>query len=226
MFSRLVPASQGRSFYDDLRRENGDDGDDVESRAGLLDEENLNHHFQDHDLEHADGLGVEDSRTTLGGVTTSPSRGRSAPASRQPRDARSGWGQHEDDIDNDVPASLLVERHEGDTEELLGQSRQSGRSRGGNQAPAIPGPSTARPQWEATQARQRLHTDDGFGPSGRGNGLPNSLFAGMVSGSAKKKAEWRWANVSNLDNFVKDVYDYYLGSGMWCILVERGLHLL
>jgi autophagy-related protein 9 len=47
-----------------------------------------------------------------------------------------------------------------------------------------------------------------------------------VSGNAKKKAEWRWANVSNLDIFIKDVYDYYVGNGMWCILVERALHLV
>lgn len=223
MFSRLVPNSQGRSFYEELRRSDGDVEDDIESQAGLLDEENLNHHFQAHDLEHVDGLGVEDSRTTLGGVTNSPSRGRGAPGARRHRDGRSDWVSNEDDGDNDVPASLLVERHEGDTEEILGQSREN---RGGNQGAAIPGPSTARPQWETTQARQRLHTDNVFGSSRRGNGLPSSLFLGMVSGSDKKKAEWRWANVSNLDNFVKDVYDYYLGSGMWCILVERVLHLL
>lgn len=43
---------------------------------------------------------------------------------------------------------------------------------------------------------------------------------------ADKKAEWRWANVSNLDNFIRDVYDYYHGYGIWAILLERFLHLL
>lgn len=37
---------------------------------------------------------------------------------------------------------------------------------------------------------------------------------------------FRWANVSNLDVFIRDVYDYYLGAGIWCILLERLLHLL
>ncbi|KAL2024822.1 hypothetical protein VTK56DRAFT_5643 [Thermocarpiscus australiensis] len=223
VFSKLVPAARGsRSFYEELRARE----DDPEGRAGLLDEENLSHHFQDYDLEHAEGLGVEDSRTTLGRATSPASRAHGPPGGRLDRDAGpAAWAPHEDDDDNDndVPASLLVEHHEPDTE---GTSRRSRRSRGGNQAAAIPGSSKARAQWEATQARLRLHDETATGPSTRGNGLPRSLFTGTVSGGAKKKAEWRWANVSNLDNFIKEVYDYYVGAGMWCILVERILHLV
>lgn len=221
MFSRLVPGSQGRSFYEELRRRD----DDTESRAGLLDEENLNHHFQTHDLEHADGLGVDDSRTTLGGVTSPPPRARDARRGRPQNDLQSAWAQHEEDADNDVPASLLVEHEETDPNKIL--LEQARLNMGRNPVGAIPGPSTAHAQWQATQAQQRLHNDDTFlGQSRRNNGLPNSLFAGMATGSAKKKAEWRWANVSNLDIFIKDVYDYYVGHGMSCILVERVLHLL
>lgn len=219
VFSKLVPAAQGRSFYEELRRRDGD----VESRAGLLDEENLNHDFQAHDLEHAEGLGVEDSRATLDGVTGPAARGRGAPRNQLHRDGRSAWMPQEDDGDNDVPPSLLVERHEGDTEGTLGRSRRTKRR---SQDPAVPGSSKARAQWEATQAQQRLHNDDVFGPAQRNSGLPNSITAGMVSGSAKKRAEWKWANVSNLDNFIKDVYEYYLAHGIWCILAERVLHLV
>jgi autophagy-related protein 9 len=118
-----------------------------------------------------------------------------------------------------------VEREDDYTE---GAPVTSTRNERGNQpsAVAIPGSSKARVQWEVTQAQQRLHDDTVPGPSLRDSGLPNSLFTGIVPGSAKKKAEWRWANVSNLDTFIKDVYDYYLGHGMWCILVERVLHLV
>ncbi|KAJ5454589.1 Autophagy-related protein 9 [Penicillium daleae] len=42
----------------------------------------------------------------------------------------------------------------------------------------------------------------------------------------KKKAMWRWANVENLDNFLKDVYTYFLGNGFWSILLSRSLNLL
>ena len=37
---------------------------------------------------------------------------------------------------------------------------------------------------------------------------------------------WLWANVENLDNFLKDVYTYFLGNGMWSILLNRALSLL
>lgn len=37
---------------------------------------------------------------------------------------------------------------------------------------------------------------------------------------------WRWANVENLDNFLAEVYAYYLDKGMWMIVLNRGLGLL
>lgn len=37
----------------------------------------------------------------------------------------------------------------------------------------------------------------------------------------KERALWKWANVENLDRFLQDVYDYYLGSGYYCILLSR-----
>jgi autophagy-related protein 9 len=37
---------------------------------------------------------------------------------------------------------------------------------------------------------------------------------------------WRWVNVTNLDNFIRDVYDYYRDSGLRCILLARFLHLM
>ncbi|KAK4099949.1 APG9-domain-containing protein [Parathielavia hyrcaniae] len=216
VFSRLVPTAKGRSFYEDLRRRQ----DDTEDQAGLLDEQNLNHNFHDYDIGHAEGLGVEDSRTTAGDVTGPTPRGRGHPPVRH-KDHRAAWASQDDDGDNDVPTSLLVECHDQDTEVPAGRSRRSKR---GQQATAIPGSSRNRQQWEATQAEQRLHGHHGFGQPHAG--LPNSVFAGMVLGNAKKKAEWRWANIQNLDNFMKDVYDYYLGNGMWCILVDRALHLV
>ena len=37
---------------------------------------------------------------------------------------------------------------------------------------------------------------------------------------------WRWTNVQNLDNFLNDVYNYYIGKGIWSILLARVLNLL
>lgn len=42
----------------------------------------------------------------------------------------------------------------------------------------------------------------------------------------RELAEWRWANVDNLDVFFQDVYQYYLDKGFWCILIQRILNML
>ena len=212
-FPKPASTRQGRSFYEGLHGQAGD-------TEGLLDEENLNHDFHDYDLENAEGLGVEDSRTTAGGVSSPTPRSRGQPNSRPRKDRRSAWISQEDEGDNDVPPSLLVECNEVDL--AAGQSRK----KRGNQSAAVPGPPSTRAQWETAQTQQLLHGDAVFRPSRHDNRLPNSVFAGVVSGNAKKKAEWRWANVSNLDNFIKEVYDYYIGHGVWCILQERALHLV
>ncbi|KAF9356234.1 autophagy protein atg9 [Mortierella sp. AD094] len=44
--------------------------------------------------------------------------------------------------------------------------------------------------------------------------------------NAAELAMWKWVNVENLDNFLAKVYDYYVGKGMYTILLERCLNLL
>ncbi|KAH8891674.1 APG9-domain-containing protein [Thozetella sp. PMI_491] len=211
VFSRLMPSGRGRSFYDELRARDTDG--DLDDRGGLLDEENFNHHFHEYDLEHAEGLAGDDSRATLDASTA-----RHQPA----RGAGSRWPMPDDDADNDVPASLLVEPHErhppGQPHSVLDPHRSR----------SVPGPSTgtSHTHWEAAQRHQKLHHDDAFqAPRGDAR-APNVFSGGVLYGSAKQKAEWRWANVSNLDNFIQDIYDYYQGNGIWCILLERALHLI
>lgn len=48
--------------------------------------------------------------------------------------------------------------------------------------------------------------------------------AAMVS--SRERALWKWANVDNLDNFLHDVYGYFLGNGIYSILLSRMLNLL
>ncbi|KAK3805013.1 MAG: APG9-domain-containing protein [Benniella sp.] len=43
---------------------------------------------------------------------------------------------------------------------------------------------------------------------------------------AAELAMWKWVNVENLDNFLARVYEYYVGKGMYTILLERCLNLL
>ncbi|KAI8251222.1 Autophagy-related protein 9 [Colletotrichum sp. SAR11_239] len=118
IFSRLGPPARGsRSFYEELRGRR-DEHLDIEDQAGLdVDEENLKEQFQDYDLDHARDLAVDDSRTTLdsnANLVRSPQqtvpRGSQRTGAR--RDTGPAWLGHEEDGDNDVPASLLVEPHE------------------------------------------------------------------------------------------------------------------
>ncbi|KAL0936678.1 autophagy protein Apg9 [Colletotrichum truncatum] len=229
IFSRLGQPTRGsRSSYEALR--GGRDSDpDIEEQAGLdVDEENLKEHFQDYDLDQVRGIAADDSHATLESnpnLFKSPreASGQGSQRTRARRDPGARWHRQEDDADNDVPASLLVEPHdvEGDVKaatrkkQLLYPARPA----------AIPGPSTRRTfaQWETTQAQQRLHPADSIKPI-----RPHTkrLSRGLVANNEKEKALWRWVNISNLDFFIQDVYYYYRGSGFWCIVCARALHLL
>ncbi|KAF9580646.1 autophagy protein atg9 [Lunasporangiospora selenospora] len=44
--------------------------------------------------------------------------------------------------------------------------------------------------------------------------------------NAAELAMWKWVNVENLDNFLAKVYEYYVGKGMYTIILERCLNLL
>lgn len=228
IFSRLTQSGgRGRSFYEQLRAR--DESLDVEERAGLghgvgeVDEENLNHPFYDDDLDHAQGLGLDNSRVTVESSSAPPrnERGRAQGA----KDHGQRWVPTDEDVDNDVPESLLVEHQ--NTDSLL--KEPPGRTRHlPSNLRAIPGPSTRknRAQWETTQNQQRLHHEGGTGEPSSRSGQPKPIASGSAPGDARAKAMWRWVNVINLDHFIQDVYDYYRGCGIWCIITERMLHLV
>ncbi|OTB12566.1 hypothetical protein K445DRAFT_321012 [Daldinia sp. EC12] len=223
LFSRLVPSGDDRPLYDRLR--DGQD-DDIESRAGLdLDEENLAQHFQDDDLDHAGGAGLDDSHiSTPRSPIATASKARRSAARVNPHDTRSRWLMPEDEMDNDVPPSLLVEGLDATTSKPNRQrtsprpARTTTRRYSSNRR--------IQAQWETAQAHQRLHQDEEYGPSTSEPQRGGTVRSPGFTGSPKDKAMFRWANVSNLDVFIRDVYDYYLGAGIWCILLDRFLHLL
>jgi autophagy-related protein 9 len=224
MLSRLVPSGRGRSFYEELR--SGDDQLDIEDRADVtLDERNLNQTFHDYDVEHAEGLAAgEGGRVTGESMMQDTRRGVPRP-SRIRKDASSArWPAPYDDADNDVPASLLVEPNEAGHPSQQPSQRHRKNHPQASGPPGLPGQNVATrrpgPDWNNAESRRRLQPDSSGGSGGDG------FIAGVVSGSAREEAMWRWVNVSNLDNFMRDVYDYYQGCGIWCILLERFLHLL
>lgn len=219
-----------KSFYEELRGGGNDDyRSDAENRgvAGLddMDENNWAQDFQDEDLDHVARIGVEDSHITasstgnLAGNTSGSFKRQQLGSSRM--GPTSKWTSPEDDGDNDVPASLLVEHQDA---RLSTRALPRRKQHAAQKQALVSGPSSrkSQAQWERAQAQQRLHDT----PPNQGKPSASIATGGIVAGDASEKALWRWINVSNLDYFMKDVYEYFLGSGFWCIICERILHLV
>jgi autophagy-related protein 9 len=234
LLSRLLPTNpSGRSIYDDLRAHDGAESDaDVEERAGMaIDEENLGYH--DDELGNVDAFNGEDSRITtestafLVGQANTGTRGVGTSRRNKPQ---RGWLAQsprllEEDGDDDVPASLLIEGNENPGPSSPDQARTR-ETKPTKRPPAMPGPSNreTRAHWEAAQAQQRLHRDDGEAASNARQ--PEHPGVNLLTSSPRDRAMWRWINVVNLDNFMQDVYTYYTGSGIWCIILFRVLRIL
>lgn len=229
LLSRLLPTNaQGRSIYDDLRIH--DEESDLEEQAGLaLDEENLR--FRDDELGTADAFG-EESRITTESTAFLPTSKHNRRLGRNDDvrpTSRSKWMAQsprllEEDGDDDVPASLLVEGNEMPAPITPPAKPRARQGKAPNRHTAIPGPSNreTRAHWEAAQAQQRLHREDNSA------GLPQPVRhnTGPLSGSPHEMAMWRWINVVNLDSFMEEVYEYYTGAGIWCIVLEQALDLV
>ncbi|KAJ5295879.1 hypothetical protein PENANT_c001G04133 [Penicillium antarcticum] len=234
ILSRFLPPTGSPSVYETLRQQDADsESSDIEERAGLA-MEDPQEHFNDRELEEA-LADVRDSEITSPSALLSPKRSRkppkertSPPATRRRKPSRPRWmaqdlspGYELDDNDEDVPQSLLVEEnHEYAKSRLPPPPRSHNRS---DRRTASPDPSPLnRARWNQQKAPPPPQNFAG-NPLGR-------LFAGQHPGLAnvdpKKKAMWRWANVEDLDNFLKDVYTYFLGNGIWSILLTRVLNLL
>ncbi|KAF4453542.1 putative APG9-integral membrane protein required for Cvt and autophagy transport [Fusarium austroafricanum] len=166
LFSRSnFPARGSRSFYEQLRS-----GDDDEYDPGF-DEENLGHRFDD-DF-HADGLEIGDSGMTLESAAPE-SKGKSRAISTSTNQIRSPggpsprWHQQDDDGDNEVPASLLMEPNEAIDPPTTSPRRAAPSSNSRSVAAAGPSSARSRAQWEAVTAQQQLHQDNPYGaPTGQ-----------------------------------------------------------
>lgn len=55
--------------------------------------------------------------------------------------------------------------------------------------------------------------------------LKNTPVHRLNTLSPRERALWKWANVENLDVFLQEVYDYYLGNGFYCIVIEKILNM-
>jgi autophagy-related protein 9 len=121
------------------------------------------------------------------------------------------------DDDDDVPQSLLLEGG------LDPPPNQDERMDG--LPPPVPGPSTrqTRAQWATTRQQQRLHDEEQGAPM---RGWAPRRRRGQFTSDPKEKALWLWVNQTDLDTYVRHIYEYYVDHGIYSILLRRTLSLL
>lgn len=124
------------------------------------------------------------------------------------------------EVEGDVPESLLVEPSAQMTNRKL-NSRHVEFSRNGSKS-------------GNKRRRSRVEYQDGLTvntPLNTTNELPNyepvsaSFRSNLKRMDPKERALWKWANTENLDNFLVEVYSYFLGSGIYCILLSRAVNM-
>lgn len=216
IFERLTASTQGgRSFYEQLR--GYDDEPDFDVETGPPGEDDPSRVFGSIPAPTlaAARRNNADRVVSPGANSLLQDAPRSSNGSRGPPIR---WPQHDDEGDDDVPASLLVESNKAMANPALGQTEaQHYRS-------PEPPSGHGQAQWRPPAEEARLEVPK---PSARPAAAPfRSLLNAGASFDRKNAALWRWVNISNLDSFMRDVYDYYEGGGMWCIMCSNALWLL
>lgn len=238
ILSRILPPTGSPSIYEAMRNDEEASGNsDIEERAAMaLDEENLQGSLLKYDPDDAGNSQITTQSTAFLGQgrprklsdTYSTKAGGNGVRTGRPR-----WLQHlsprvaeaDEGDDDDVPASLLIEGHDVEDMPKPPAPPSHGIHYHDDASPgAGPSSTRSRKRWESPRNRRRL---DQFLPTPivQQTQRPGGL-SGLASAGPKDKAMWRWANVENLDNFLKDVYVYYLGNGIWSIMMSRALNLL
>lgn len=204
------------SIYETIRQDDLDeesDGSDVERRAGLY---RYDDGSDDIPGRHGNYAGAAIPRSLDSPSALRPQR---KPDNRQVRPkwmARGHKMQDLEEIEDDVPASLLIEG------ERLGL---------GPGSVALPPPPSATPSAEPRNLQQARSPTYATGNDRRST-EPVALKPAAVSSNPlasldpSSRALWRWTNVVNLDNFLLDVYRYFTENGIYSILLSRTFKLL
>lgn len=236
ILSRFLPPTNSPSVYETLRQHDAvSESSDIEERAGLAmhDEQDP---FSDRELEdalaNAEDNEIDSPSTALldqARVGKAPEERASSSSTRRRKPPRPRWMAHEslgyeldDNDEDDVPQSLLVEGHPDDLKSRLPPPpRPHGRSDHQRVPSPDKFPPPSRPHWNENSPQSI--------PNENTHPVSKWIYGqhpGLANIDPAKKAMWRWASVEDLDNFLKDVYVYFLGNGIWSILLTRVLNLL
>ncbi|OAL24265.1 hypothetical protein AYO20_10692 [Fonsecaea nubica] len=235
--SRFTGANNpSASIYDAIRQEDEDsDNFDVEETAGLTaDRVNGRDGYNNQELHQSalrshwrspshDGRGAP-----LTGATSPESHVQRKDTRRNQNKTRRTPRVHKlldvEEADDDVPASLLIDPNP------IGLDHGS---------MSLPPPPSLMPEGllqgrdaSPSTAAQDFHTRYRPKPNKRSLKAAQVRPAGgivggnLASADPKEKAMFRWVNVTDLDNFLLEVYTYYLNHGFWSTILMRFFNLL
>ncbi|KIW27970.1 uncharacterized protein PV07_07663 [Cladophialophora immunda] len=224
------------SIYDAIRQEDEDsDNFDVEETAGLaLDGANGRDGFNNQEL-HRSNLRSHrrsprhDGRAAATAAASAESQVQRKDTRRAQNKTRRTPRTHKlldvEEADDDVPASLLIDHN------------AMGLDHGSMSLPPPPSlmpegllqgrdasPSTAAQDFHA---RYRPKSSPSSGQRTAQSRPAGRIVGGnLATADPKEKAMFRWVNVTDLDNFLLEVYTYYLNHGFWSTILMRFFNLL
>lgn len=217
------PGRSGRSFFSELR--NDIESDEQHDTGQTVDDENLQEDFQYYDLES----GMDGGRSRMSLDRAPGTTGEIHPGSRRGgirgRNRNRWQPQDDEEEENDVPESLLMEPNEGHDVGSLGPGLVQQPRHSEQPLLASHRSHKVRERWDGPRSMRKPHRESRSVPAAK-NAPAHPIAPRATTGSVRDRAAWRWVNVSNLDQFMLDVYNYYDGCGIWCILTDRALHLL
>lgn len=215
------------SIYETLRQHDEDsDGSDVEERAGLVAEpQNVRDDYHDVGSSHMNFSQSRLDHRLTQDTGTDHRQGRVSRKGKSRATNRSRYpGAHKlldvEEADDDVPASLLIDPNAGnqDHDSISLPPPPSQLSDG----PPLP----EDVEFATPRQYPRLQSPGESNPRHPRNAPVNPFWGRLANADPKEKAMFRWVNVTDLDNFLLDVYNYYLCHGFWSMLLVRFFNLI
>lgn len=222
------PNNVSASIYETIRQHDDDsEGSDIEERAGLVVEG-----YQDIESNDANMSSSRLLPRHFDASTADNNKGQAPRKEKSRTQHRSRWSQgpHKlldvEEADDEVPASLLIDHNAGGAREHGSISLPPPPS----QMSDSPGPrgDTGRrlPSGRAMRLPTRRLSSPGSLRRPPTEPVPGAFWGNFANADPKEKAMFRWVNVTNLDNFLLEVYMYYIHHGFWSILLMRFLNLV
>ena len=220
LFTRFLPPTTGEpSIYETIRQHDDLDHSDVEERAGMTVEGEVHReHYRDPEQRSTDADPEPEavtSRKVQGPVSHVLQSLRSSQNRRRTQQAKE---DEMEELDDEVPQSLLIEDDQDPTLDAAKHQRMQIPLDSSSTNPGV------RAKWHAAQQQQRLYHNT-IPPQTPSKPRGSSRWR-AAEVDPKEKALWMWANVENLDNFLAEVYEYYIGNGIWSITLTRMLNLM